>query len=214
KEKSCWSWRGAVEFRGVPLPAGSYTFELADPNASRHIIRVSEKESGKHLGLFMTIPNTRLDPPSDNLIMFAERPAGLPPAIQVWFYPGERTGEEFVYPKAQAIQIAKANKKGVLATEGGGVTTTASEESRIASMRSASVGRVDERGTMTEENKASNTPTTTTAPSTTTARAEAPTAGTSGKAAAPARRRALPRTASNLVALELLSALSLLGAVG
>jgi hypothetical protein len=45
-------------------------------------------------GLFITIPNGRLDPPSENVVMFAERPARAPKAIKVWFYPGDRTGEE------------------------------------------------------------------------------------------------------------------------
>jgi hypothetical protein len=234
------TFSGPVQIPGATLPAGTYTFELANPDTTRHVIRVSEKDSGKHVGLFMTIPNDRLEAPSDNLIMFSERPAGTPQAIQVWFYPGDRIGEEFVYPKQQAMQIAKATKKGVLATEGGGVTS-GSEADRIASMKGASIGRVDESGTMTAtdaSNTASNTAsdtankTASTAPSTTAApantatgsrpsRAEATTArantaprsstanqgvGTSGTASP---RRELPRTASNLVLFELLSAIAL-----
>src|SRR5215208_4986984 len=126
------TFSGPVQVPGVTLPAGTYTFELANPDTTRHVIRVSEKDSGKHVGLFMTIPNQRLESPSDNLIMFSERPAGSPQAIQAWFYPGDRVGEEFVYPKSQAMQIAKATKKGVLATEGGGVTS-GSEADRMAS---------------------------------------------------------------------------------
>jgi len=173
--------------------------------------------------------------------MFAERPAGQPQAIQVWFYPGDRIGEEFVYPKRQAMQIAKATKKGVLATEGGGVTS-ASEQDRIAAMKGMSVTRVDENGNpIKDEPKAatttastsSTTAGTTAAPAntatgsrpsraeSTTAKADtAPrsttgvgTAGTQNPSAANNRRR-LPRTGSNLVALELLSALSLGGAFG
>lgn len=202
------TFSGPVQIPGAVLQAGSYTFEIANPDTTRHVIRVSEKDSGKHIGLFMTIPNTRLDPPSDNLIMFSERPAGQPQAIHVWFYPGERTGEEFVYPKNQAMAIAKATHKGVLATEGGGVTT-ASEADRIAAYNKAPVSRIDESGKTVSDNA-------TPAPRT-TARAEAPSpsVGTSGsQAKQPAARRKLPRTASNLVLFELLSFLALAAAFG
>jgi len=247
------TFSGPVQIPGATLPAGTYTFEIANPDTTRHVIRVSEKDSGKHIGLFMTIPNDRLDPPDDNLVMFSERAAGAPQAIQVWFYPGDRIGEEFVYPRNQAVAIAKANKKGVLSTTTAS-NTSDSEESRMSAMKSASVERVDESGNPTKEEPkaatttASSSTATTTAPNaktgpeatktTTTAKADttprantAPRATTAPRAntmaqndtsrnnnavgtSGAARRRALPRTASNLVAFELLSALSLAGAFG
>jgi hypothetical protein len=225
------TFSGPVQVPGATLPAGTYTFEIANPDTTRHVIRVSEKDSGKHIGLFMTIPNERLDPPKDNLVMFSERAAGAPQAIQVWFYPGDRFGEEFVYPRNQAIAIAKANKKSVLSTNTAS-NTTDSEESRMAAMKSASVERVDESGNRAKDEpkpstttassatttapkadtapRATTAPKADTAPRANTAPANADTVGTAGSA----RRRALPRTASNLVAFELLSVLSLAGAYG
>src|SRR4051812_1326223 len=149
---------GPVKVPGATLPAGTYPFKIANPDTTRHVIRVSEKDSGKHIGLFMTIPNDRLDPPDENLVMFAERPAGVPQAIQAWFYPGDRIGEEFVYPKSQAVAIAKANRKPVLATETAD-NASATEESRMSAMKGASVGRVDENGTMSKDDKKADTTT-------------------------------------------------------
>jgi hypothetical protein len=233
-KKTFLTFSAPVQIPGATLPAGTYTFELANPDTSRHVIRVSEKDSGKPIGLFMTIPQDRLDPPNDNLIMFAERPAGAAQAIQAWYYPGDRIGEEFVYPKAQAMQIAKANRVGVLATEGGGVANV-SDPDRVAALRSASVGRVDESGRMSSDTTTATTtaqatttarPRTTTAQATTAERAQAnppattapraqtnpSTTGTTGTTSnAASRRRELPRTASNLVALELLSGLAIAG---
>src|SRR5215510_13944857 len=80
------TFSGPVQIPGATLPAGTYTFELANPDTIRHVIRVSEKDTNRPMALFMTIPNERVEAPDDNLIMFAERPAGSPPAIQVWFY--------------------------------------------------------------------------------------------------------------------------------
>jgi hypothetical protein len=36
-------------------------------------------------------------------------PAGSPEAVRAWFYPGKNYRHEFVYPKAKAVQLAKAN---------------------------------------------------------------------------------------------------------
>lgn len=226
------TFSGPVQVPGATLPAGTYTFEIANPDTTRHVIRVSEKDSGKHVGLFMTIPNDRLDPPNDNLILFSERPAGSPQAIQVWFYPGDRTGEEFVYPKNQAVQIAKANHARVLSTDTSN-SDNASEADRMAAMRSASVGRVDEHGQMTkDESKPATTASAQPPASTTTAQSDtsrnraagdrnrsntsdqAGTTGTAGTTASRSARRSLPRTASNLPAVLLLSIFSLGGAYG
>ena len=67
--------------------------------------------------------------------MFEERPAGSPQAMKAWFYPGNSTGEEFIYPKKQAVAIAKANHEPVLATD-----------ADTANSKSGKVARVDENG--------------------------------------------------------------------
>ena len=33
--------------------------------------------------------------------------------MKAWFYPGENYGHDFVYPKAKAVELAKANKQPV-----------------------------------------------------------------------------------------------------
>lgn len=236
------TFSGPVQIPGATLPAGTYTFEIANPDTMRHVIRVSQKDTNKPIGLFMTIPMDRLDPPNDNLIMFSERPAGTPQAIQVWFYPGDRIGEEFVYPKSQAVAIAKANRETVLATNDEN-NRNASESDRIAAMKGASIGRVDENGQMkSDESKPTTTADEKNRPSTATSaapantvdgsrssRAATTTAGQTAKAdthrntavgtsgqnetTQNGRRRQLPRTASNLVAFELLSGLAFAGAL-
>jgi hypothetical protein len=157
------TFSGPVQIPGATLPAGTYTFEIANPDTTRHVIRVSEKDTNKPIGLFMTIPADRMEPPDDNLIMFAERPAGSPQAIQMWFYPGDRIGEEFVYPKSQAVAIAKANRTPVLATEDTSNANT-TESDRMSAMKGAKIGRVDENGQMKSDD--SKTATTTTADTT------------------------------------------------
>jgi len=46
---------------------------------------------------------------------FKERAAGEPEAIRAWFYPGNNWGQEFVYPKKRAMELAKIANLPVLA---------------------------------------------------------------------------------------------------
>jgi hypothetical protein len=154
-KKTYLTFSGPVQIPGATLPAGTYLFQLAAPDSARHVIMVSSKDGSKVFGMFMTIPNDRLDTPDENVVMFGESPAGTPQAVQAWWYPGDRTGEEFIYPKNQAVQIAKANHKPVLATEAR-LNTESTESERSAAMK-GSVGRVDENGTMTSDRAATNT---------------------------------------------------------
>ena len=51
------------------------------------------------------------------MITFNEGVRGQPEALRAWFYPGANWGEEFVYPKAKAIELAKVTKTPVLALQ-------------------------------------------------------------------------------------------------
>ena len=74
------TFSGPVQVPGVTLAAGTYTFKLADPQGSRHVVQIFTKEDNKLITTMMTIPNQRLDPVKDTFVMFAERPAGTPEA--------------------------------------------------------------------------------------------------------------------------------------
>jgi hypothetical protein len=45
---------------------------------------------------------------------FSERAIGEPQAIRAWFYPGDNSGQEFVYPKKRAVELAKITNQPVL----------------------------------------------------------------------------------------------------
>ena len=213
------TFSGPVQVPGVTLAAGTYTFKLADIETNRHVVQIFNKDDNKLITTVMTIPNDRLDPANDTFVMFAERPAGTPVAVKAWFYPGRSIGEEFLYPRQQAMQIAGTSREAVLTTDGDSVSSTSTAR------------RIDDRGTVTDVTETSTTTTSTTAASTTTApkaptttvaervtttaprEVEQPVAvGTAGQAPAPTPApRRLPRTASPIALVELLSGLSLAG---
>jgi LPXTG-motif cell wall-anchored protein len=108
-----------VEVPGVGaqiLPAGTYIFKLMDSTSNRNIVQIFS-EDGLHLyTTILAIPNYRLKVTGKTVMTFRERAEGQPEAIRAWFYPGANWGQEFVYPKSRAIQLAAIVKEPVLAT--------------------------------------------------------------------------------------------------
>src|SRR5947208_3333448 len=151
-KKTILTFSGAVQVLGATLPAGSYVFKLADIPGNRHVVQVFDKDEKKIYTTILAIPNDRLDPTDDPVVLFSERAAGSPQAIKVWYYPGDRIGDEFVYPKSQAMRIAKETHQRVLAyNDEGSSSTTAGEIPE--SMKTAQLGYFDENGTWQSSNE-------------------------------------------------------------
>jgi hypothetical protein len=99
-----------VEIPGKVLPAGTYIFRLADSLTDRHIVQIFNADESTLLATVMAIPDYRLTATEATVIKFDEVPSGSPEAIRAWFYPGSTIGQEFVYAKPRAMQLAKAAK--------------------------------------------------------------------------------------------------------
>jgi LPXTG-motif cell wall-anchored protein len=98
----------------MALPAGTYWFTLADDDSDRNIVKVWDADRMHLITTILAIPDYRLQPTDKTVINFSERPTGSPEAIHAWFYPGDNYGEEFVYPKTRATQLAKQTNQPVL----------------------------------------------------------------------------------------------------
>jgi hypothetical protein len=108
-----------IEVPGVGqhiLPAGTYIFKIFDSTSDRHIVQIFNQDQTHLFTTILAIPNYRLKATDKTVLTFAERPAGQPEALRAWFYPGREWGEEFVYAKPRAAQLAAANSHPVLAT--------------------------------------------------------------------------------------------------
>src|SRR5580698_7327685 len=112
-----------VEIPGVHLqgwgvlPAGTYVFKILDSKSDRHIVQIFSQDELTVYATILAIPNYRLKATDKTVMTFRERPAGEPEALRAWFYPGKNYGEEFVYPKARAIELAKTENTPVLFVE-------------------------------------------------------------------------------------------------
>jgi hypothetical protein len=106
----------AVQLPNVVLQPGTYTFKLVDSSADRHIVQVFDKDEKHIITTILAIPNYRLTPTGKSAFKFWEAPAGQPPAMRAWFYPGDNFGQEFAYPKDMSAQIASNAKMAVPTT--------------------------------------------------------------------------------------------------
>ena len=108
----------AVHVTGMSvLPAGTYVFKLLSSSSNRHIVQIFNKEQTKIYATILAIPNYRLVAKNKTSMTFYEGIKGKPEALRAWFYPGANWGEEFVYPKAKAVDLAKVTKAPVLVAD-------------------------------------------------------------------------------------------------
>jgi len=116
-KKTTVTFSAPVEIPGVGaqvLPAGMYVFKLLDSLSDRHIVQVFNKDESHVYATILAIPNYRLRATDKTVMTFAERAAGEPQAIRAWFYPGDNSGQEFVYPKKRAVELAKITKTPII----------------------------------------------------------------------------------------------------
>jgi hypothetical protein len=117
-QKTYFTFSKPVELPGgVTLPAGKYTFKLADTSGSRDVVQVFNEDESKILAMFLTVPAERVEAAEDSVITFAEAPTSAPQPVRFWYYPGRRDGHEFVYPMDQARRIAQLTRTRVLGTD-------------------------------------------------------------------------------------------------
>jgi hypothetical protein len=128
-----------VEVPGQLLPAGTYWFTLADSDSDRNIVQIWNADRTHLVTTILAIADYRQKTPEKTIINFEEKPSGQPEAIQSWFYPGNNFGEEFVYPKTRAKQLAKQTGRPVLSMPD-------EQASNAAQIKQASVKAVNPSG--------------------------------------------------------------------
>jgi len=106
-----------VEIPGQVLPSGTYTIEVYESFGNRNIVRIYNADRSKLIATVLAIPNQRLTPTGDTVMKFSERPGSAPDALKAWFYPGNNFGQEFVYPKARAVELAQLTHESIPAVQ-------------------------------------------------------------------------------------------------
>jgi hypothetical protein len=104
-KRTYFTFNQPVALPGMTLPAGTYMFRIANPDTSRNVIQVANKQGTESYALLHTIQAMRPDAAKDSEIRFRETASGSPPAVGSYWYMGERTGYEFIYSKAELAAL-------------------------------------------------------------------------------------------------------------
>ena len=209
-KRTFFTFSGPIALPGATLPAGRYIFRIVDTTSSRKVIQVLSDDGKKPFVMANTIPDQRRDAPKDATVAFYETSRGTPAALKTWWYPGETTGYQFIYPRAQAKEIAHNTGKAVLTTK---TDTTKTEETTTAALT-----RVDDTGKDAEGFKDESAPSTVFNRNTPAVTDNSQVAQNNQRDQFPAERsrtarNELPKTASTLPFVGLIGMISALGFV-
>jgi hypothetical protein len=196
----------AVQVPNATLQPGKYVMKLLDSPSNRHIVQIFDANEQHLITTVLAIPNYRLQPTGKTAFGFWETPAGQPKALRSWFYPGDNFGQEFAYPKNQAVQIAAATQHNV-------PTTYAQSESELTTARVGTVTPSGQEQPMPQSTVAEQPRKTTPPPPTEVAQNTAPAPATPAPAQQmpAATPQTLPHTASPYPLIALFGLLSIAG---
>lgn len=217
RDRTIMTFSGGVELPGMRLDAGTYVFRIGD-TPSRNVIQVLSGDEKDMLGQWLFVPAERPEATGDTVITFRETTAASTPAVQFWYYPGERTGKEFIYPKDQAMRIAQRTGVAVL-SDGGRIEAGAQASTQttqpISAQAEVAVAPAEGTGAgMVRGNGMPDTRVETVGTTGTVEQAPATSGTGSVRQEATYAQNELPRTASPLPLSGLIALLSLAGAAG
>jgi hypothetical protein len=87
-----------VSLPGVALGSGSYTFEIANPETTGDVVRVTSRNGGRVYFMGFTRAVARpVGIGRDQNVSIGESAVGVAPPITTWWLPNESTGRQFVY---------------------------------------------------------------------------------------------------------------------
>jgi Protein of unknown function (DUF2911) len=106
-----------VQIPGQVLPAGTYVFKLANPDSVPNVVQIFNSDQTHLYATLETIPTDRQNPAGHTVITLAEQGAGKPDVLLKWFYPGNLTGNEFLYSDHREKELAHAEQRTIVADQ-------------------------------------------------------------------------------------------------
>jgi hypothetical protein len=188
-ERSVLTTSEPVDVGSVTLPPGTYLIRVVSLLDDRSMVQVTNVERSKVFASVLATPHPILaseEIPSSRYIYYVTA-AGQPKALRTWFAPDTGIGQDIVYPRRRALELAAAAKTPVIA---------APDEVKEAEYKTAPLSVVTAEQQVT--------------PYTAPEKAPAP----APVVVAEAQPRELPKTASHVPLFAALGLLSLGGAFG
>ena len=105
--RTLFTFNQPIALPGVTLPAGTYTFRLADPMTGGKVVQVLNDNGTQSYAMLLSIPAYRQEAATESEISFMETASGMPAAVKIWWQEGSTRGYEFIYPKTQTDRLAR-----------------------------------------------------------------------------------------------------------
>src|ERR1700738_2612566 len=107
----------SIQIPGQVLPAGTYLLKLANRDSDLNTVQIFSADRTVLYGTFQTIPADRREPTGDTVLAMAKQGSGQPDVLLKWFYPGDDTGHEFVYPREKEKELAQDQHETIVAND-------------------------------------------------------------------------------------------------
>ena len=105
--RTLFTFNQPIALPGMTLPAGTYTFRVADPTTSGKVVQILNGSGTQSFAMLLSIPAYRADAAEKPEISFMETASGMPAAVKIWWQEGSTRGYEFIYPKTQTDRLAR-----------------------------------------------------------------------------------------------------------
>ncbi len=117
RENSTFTVTEPVDVGGVTLQPGTYLIKVVMLASNRNMIQVTNEEQTKVFASVLATPHT-LRPnevvPTSRYIYYTAA-AGQPRALRTWFARDTTNGQDIIYPKRRAMELAALAKEPVIA---------------------------------------------------------------------------------------------------
>jgi hypothetical protein len=118
-KKSTFTTDKQIEFPGIVLEPGTYVIRVKESGEKRSTVEILNRNEKQILATLLAVTDHRQRPDDNSEFVYFNATARSPQAVRTWFYTGDLTGLEFVYPRSRAKLIAKANDDHVMASNSG-----------------------------------------------------------------------------------------------
>jgi hypothetical protein len=117
KEKSIFTVTDSIQVGSKVVPPGTYLIRVVPLSYNRNLVQVTSEDGSKVFASALATPHPKRDDeqiPSSRFLYYPTA-EGQVKALRTWFAPSTPYGQDIVYPKKRASELAIATKESVVA---------------------------------------------------------------------------------------------------
>jgi hypothetical protein len=105
-KKTTVTFNNPVEIPGQVLEPGTYVFKMLDSQFVRNVVQVWNEGEDQLIATIHTDSDYRPHADGRSVFVLDQSSGGPTAALQSWFFAGDTSGEQFVYPEYPTTQEA------------------------------------------------------------------------------------------------------------